>query len=847
MQEITFTINGIPVTGQLGNTILEVAQKYGVSIPTLCHDRHLHPYGACRICLVEDKNRGTLIPACITQAAEGMDILTDSPVVLDTRVVIVKLLIASHPDSCIVCEKGNRCALRQVAADLGIGLVDYYPMPRYTGTQEVNSFLLRDLSKCILCAKCIRADHELVVEGAIDYLERGFDARPATVHNEPLERSACTFCGTCMELCPTGALFERGKLRAATSSQRITTTCPFCACGCVFDLETADDCVVGARPGILDSPNGVTLCVKGHFGYDFANHPQRLHKPLLRTPDGLVDTSWENAIAVAAHGFQNLIEQYGSDSIAILCSPHCTNEEAFLLRSLSSHILKINNLSCNAGMDMRVLLDGMREPLGFAGSRHTFQDIETANAFLVIGTNPPESAPVLGYALKRAIRKSGAHLVVIDPIENKLSRQAAVWLQPKPATDELVLLSLLGAVLQELLGKKTVPPQLRAHLKEISKQCQNLSAVDVERVTGIPFERIRQAAQLFEKADKKAIVFGTGIFQQPRGTELVQIIGTMGHLVELLTGTEVILFPVLKQSNAAGCVHLGLFDTKTPEQIFQEILAGHIKGLWIIEDDPVVNVPGAGQVCAALDKLAMLVVSDSFLSRSAQKAHVVLPVATFAENAGSVTNMENRVQFIRPAINAVGESLPGWLVISKLANKLGADFNFRSSEEIFAAIRHQIPAYAPIRLPEKNAAYSSYRLAAPVTAAKRAPHLPHTGVPEYLADEEYPYVLVLGSILFQLDMGYKTAHCRRLATITADEYVELNKEDALRMNISDQEWIRLVSPAGAKVIKSRCSARILQGTVFLPLPFARGSTLLPFSAPGSGFKNIKVRIEKVSA
>lgn len=846
MQKITFTINGIPVTGHAGNTILEVAQKYGVTIPTLCHDRHLNPYGACRVCLVEDEKRGALIPACITRAAAGMNIRTDSPRVRDTRAAIVKLMIASHPDSCIVCEKGNRCALRQVAADLGIGLVEFYPMPRFTGTQEVNPFLLRDLSKCILCAKCIRADHELVVEGAIDYLERGFDARPATVHDWPLERSACTFCGTCMELCPTGALFERDKPRISTSPRRMVSTCPFCACGCAYELEVSDNCVVGVRPGIPGSPNGITLCVKGHFGYEFVNHPHRLHTPLIKTPRGFVDTSWETALTTAATGIKNLIAQYGPDCVAILCSPHCTNEEAFLLYLLSSHILKTSNLCCNTGMDMRALIGGMRETLGFIGSGHTFQDIENATALLLIGTNPAESAPLLSYAIKRAVRKNGAHLVVIDPIENKLCRQAAVWLRPKPATDELVLLSLLGALLQELQGKKTIPQSLRVLIKEISQRCQNLSPADIEKASGSWFEHIRQAARLFANADRKAIVFGNGIFQQPRAKQVVSIICTLGHLVEQLTGSKVILFPVLKQSNVAGCMHLGLLETKTPETIFQEILAGHIKGLWIIGDDPAVTLPGVQQVLAALDKLALLVVADSFLSRSAQKAHVVFPVATFAENTGSITNMENRVQFMHPAINPVGESLPGWVVITQLANKLGAGFNFGSPKEILENIKTHVPAYAAIAVPENSTTYSSHLLFTPAPTAKPTLGVPQIAEPISLPDPEYPFLLVLGSILFQLDTGHKTAHCRRLAKITTDEYAELNMDDAARLNISDHENIRLVSPAGEKLIKSRCTKRIPQGMVFLPLPFTRSSTLLPFSVSGSGFKNFKVRIEKVS-
>jgi NADH dehydrogenase/NADH:ubiquinone oxidoreductase subunit G len=186
-ESITLTIDGVEVSGLSGVTILELAQEIGIKIPTLCQDPHLESIGACRICLVEDEKRGRVHAACVTPIAPGMVINTSSPRVIEYRKTVVKLMLASHPDSCLVCEKGNRCKLRQIAADLGIGLVEYYPMPNFTGTQEVNPFILRDLSKCILCAKCIRSDHELVVEGAIDYTDRGFEARPATITDGPLE------------------------------------------------------------------------------------------------------------------------------------------------------------------------------------------------------------------------------------------------------------------------------------------------------------------------------------------------------------------------------------------------------------------------------------------------------------------------------------------------------------------------------------------------------------------------------------------------------------------------------------------------------------------------------------
>ena len=329
MDDINFTINGKNVNGTPGDTIIDVAQKNGIPIPTLCHDPHLTSTGACRICMVEDEKRG-LVASCVTPIAPGSAIKTDSEKVREARKVIVKLMLASHPDSCIVCEKGNRCKLRQIAADLGIGLVDYYPMPNFTGIREVNPFISRDLSKCVLCGKCIRADHELVVEGAIDYTDRGFETHPATLSDGPLENSECTFCGTCVEICPTGALFERDKRFRGSASLRTATTCMFCGCGCSYRLHTMSGKVVGAQPGVPGSVNGITLCVKGHYGYDYINHPARLQKPLMKKEGSLQEAPWDEALENSAKRLKKITEKNGGESLAILAGPHCTNEEAYL-------------------------------------------------------------------------------------------------------------------------------------------------------------------------------------------------------------------------------------------------------------------------------------------------------------------------------------------------------------------------------------------------------------------------------------------------------------------------------------------------------------------------------------
>ena len=226
MEHVSLRINGVNVVAPAGTSILSAAGENGIRIPTLCHHPHLEPVGACRLCIVEDEKSSRIMASCVTPVASGMAVQTDTPNLRRHRANIVRLIMANHPESCIVCNKGNRCELRNLAADLGIGVTGLYSMPRYMRLEEANPFIVRDLTKCILCGKCIRADHDLVAVGAIDYNRRGFESRPATVHARPLEKSSCTFCGTCVSLCPTGALMTKNRYYAGSPQREAPYSSP---------------------------------------------------------------------------------------------------------------------------------------------------------------------------------------------------------------------------------------------------------------------------------------------------------------------------------------------------------------------------------------------------------------------------------------------------------------------------------------------------------------------------------------------------------------------------------------------------------------------------------------------
>jgi NADH dehydrogenase/NADH:ubiquinone oxidoreductase subunit G len=211
MKEINVKVNEQQLTGKEGQTILELCRSNGIEIPTLCYLEGLPPSGSCRLCVVEVEGSRTLVGSCHTPLTPGMVIHTDSPKVIETRRMIVELILASHPDSCVICDKANQCELRKIAADLNIGLTRVRMRKRYFPVEDISPYLIRDMSKCILCRRCVRACSQIAKKNIMAIGYRGFDSKIVVDTDKPVDKEACKDCNVCVDVCPTGALSKPGK------------------------------------------------------------------------------------------------------------------------------------------------------------------------------------------------------------------------------------------------------------------------------------------------------------------------------------------------------------------------------------------------------------------------------------------------------------------------------------------------------------------------------------------------------------------------------------------------------------------------------------------------------------
>jgi len=879
------TLDGREVSGYPGMTILELAQESGVQIPTLCHDSHLSPTGACRLCLVENEKSGALLASCVTPIASGMVINTSSPRVLERRKVIVKLMLASHPDSCLVCDKGNRCQLRQIASDLGIGLVDFQRIPQPGAIEEVNPFIERDLTKCILCAKCIRACQELVVEGAVDYFRRGFVAKPATLDDLPLDDSDCTFCGTCVALCPTGALMEKERVYGGTTKARVETTCPFCGCGCSICLEVKDGQVVRVIPGKEDLMNHGALCVRGSYGCDFIHSPDRLTKPLVKRGNTFEAVSWEEALEQVATKFKQIRDKHGSDRLAVLGSSKCTNEDNYVLQRFARCVLGTNNIDNGSRLYNSATRTGLGSSIGFPGTTNYLGALEQSEVIIVIGANPASSAPVVGYAIKRAVKQKKAKLILIDPRPTKLSSFAYLWLRPNIGTDIALLNSLAKVIIDEGLLDEEYVARRTDNFEALAKALEKYSPEYAETITGVPDKEIRAAAKLYAKATQPAIVYGTGLTQQRGGTDSVRAIANL----TILTGNieRGGIYALQRENNGQGACDMGTLpdflpgyrdvtDTPTRKkfeerwkvdlpakpglsamEIIEQAKNGKVKGLYIVGENPCLSFPHSELVTEALASLDFLVVQDMFLTETAKLASVVLPAASFAEREGTFTNFEGRVNRVGKAIEPIGESLPDWEIIRRLADRMGEPLPFSALQDVVSEIEQLVPSYEGYtdsgRQGElgKGEARRTY-------GRQLLKGFAHFYPVEYTPQTEdvkpdYPFTLLAGTTLYHLGTGSRSSRAWRLKKFSPQSFVEIGEADAQKLGIRQGDKVSVISPVSALTTTTRITNGLPEGTLFMPISFPEtpvnrlfGITL-DQEAKTPSFKACKVRIERVES
>jgi len=656
---ITVTVDGKKVEVPLGATILEAANAAGSRVPTLCHDNKLHPFGACRICIVEvEGTPRRFTPSCTTPAGDNMVVRTTSPELINARKMVLELLLIKHPLDCPVCDKAGACQLQDLTHEYGLGQSRFDAEKGYLPPDLESAIIERNISRCILCGKCVRVCDEQNGVGEWAFTRRGTKARISTDFDRPLD---CEFCGECVEICPVGALTTRQfKYKARSwNLEETKSVCNYCGCGCTTTLETRDSRIMRVSPG-----KDNYLCAKGRFGWDAIHHHDRLTTPKMRVGNELVDCTWDEALAMVATNLNVIKGKHGADSIGGLGSVRTTNEDNYVFQKFMRTIVGTNNVD---------LLARLKAPKGlntafFSGELGRMGEHEV---ILVLDKSVGEINPLTGIEIVRAVNQKGRKLVLVNDGTNKFNRIATVVL---PQSSETALSELAAA----FAGKGSSEARQAVALL---KAAGSVAVIVPAKLSDKEYKQIKELSASFKNVTYYPLVRRSN-FQGALD---------MGVLPDYYPGYRKMSADMT--ASLAGSWNAVLPETagKNAVAMIDAIAAGKMNALYIMGDDPIGSDPGLKPVLAKLD---FLVVQDIFMTETAQMADVVLPAASYVEKTGTFTNLERRLQQLNRAEEPIGESRPDWEIIVQVAKKMGGSLQYGSARDVMAEIRSSVPLYA---------------------------------------------------------------------------------------------------------------------------------------------------------
>ena len=871
---ITLNIDGVDVKASGGDTILVAAQKNGIDIPNLCFNKDVSCTAACRLCIVEIDGRPGLHPSCAITAEDGMKIRAYTDEIENKRRVILDLLLSSHNDDCINCEKDGVCELQDLAFkyDLGRDNRDFSPIwePLKEYSDNSSQVLNYDASKCIQCQRCVKACQEKQGKGILTFANRGIKTTVSTGHLK-WDESLCDGCGECQQVCPVGALtvkpvYTANRIRQKDIEKTTQTTCPYCGVGCQLNVSTIKDKIVKVD-GIDEIPNNGSTCVKGRFGLDFVNHPDRLTSPLIRKNDKLVEVSWDEALDYTAEKLKAIKEKHGSDSICGLSSARCTNEDNYLFQKFIRAVVGTNNVDHCARLCHASTVAGLAAAFGSGAMTNSIAELENADVILVTGSNTTEAHPVIATHIKRAVLNNNAKLIVVDPRRIDLVKYAAVWLRQKNGTDVAWLNGLMNCIINENIHNAEFIKERTEGFEQLKKTLKKYTPEYVEKITSIPAEDLMKAAKIYGGANSGSIVYSMGITQHTNGTDNVKSVANLAMITGNIGRESTGVNPLRGQNNVQGACDMGALSNVYPGyqkvvdntagekfekawgtelskdigltivEMMNAIDDGSVKAMYVMGENPVISDPNANHVKHVLKSIDFLVCQDIFLTETAELADVVFPSASFAEKDGTFTNTERRVLKVNKFIKQIGDTKPDWEIIKLLANKMQNNlWKYNSWKDILEEINSLTPQYGGITskrimkgeklqwpCPDANHPGTEYLHKGKFTRGLgllvAIDHTPSAESP----DKKYPFVLSTGRSLFHYHTGSMTRRSRSLNGYVPNAYCEISKNDMQRLNITNGEKIKVSSRRGEIELAALQSEKPVDGSVFIPFHFAEAA------------------------
>jgi formate dehydrogenase major subunit len=869
-ETIEFTLNGQTVEALAGETIIQAAKRTGTEIPHLCYTEGLRSDGNCRACVVEIDGERTLAPSCCRNPTPGMVVHSDNDRATKSQKMVLELLMSDMPESSHTLDN----ELLQWSDKLEVGT------PRFTSRQQPKADLSHpaiavNMDACIQCTRCLRACRETQVNDVIGLAKRGHHAEIVFDLGDPMGESSCVACGECVAACPTGALTNANGAHQIEADRKVDSVCPYCGVGCLLTYHVKDDKILRVE-GREGPANFSRLCVKGRYGFDYVNHPQRLTKPLIRKtgiPKGLNEhfdpsdpskmfreASWEEAMEMAIGGLKKIKTEVGGSGLSGFGSAKGSNEEAYLFQKLIRAAFGTNNVDhctrlCHAS-SVAALLEG----IGSGAVSNQVEDVQHAEVILVIGSNPTTNHPVAATFMKNAI-KQGKKLILLDPRKTDIARHATHFLQFNASTDVSLLNSILHVIIEEGLTDEKFIAERTTDYEELKANVADFSPEKMVAKTGIDPQTVREVARLFATSKGSMIFWGMGISQHIHGTDNSRCLIALSMITGQIGRPGTGLHPLRGQNNVQGASDAGLIPMMFPDykrvdnpeanafftdywkadlddkagltvvEIMHEILEGHIKGMYIMGENPAMSDPNLNHARAALAALDHLVVQDIFMTETTAFADIILPASGWAEKDGTVSNTDRRVQLGKAAVPLPGEARQDLWIIRDIGKGLGMDWNYQHVSEVYEEMRGAMPSINGItwdRLNEHSSVtYPCKDESDPGQSVVFKDQFPtQNGRAKLVAaksiaadeqpDAEYPLVLITGRQLEHWHTGSMTRRTEVLDAIEPVPVVYVNAQDLESIGVVAGAEIVAKSRRGELKAFARTDSALKTGEVFIP-------------------------------
>jgi formate dehydrogenase major subunit len=870
---VSFKLDGQDVTARADETILQVAEREGVEIPRLCYKDGLDAVGNCRSCMVEIKGERVLAPSCCRAPTNGMEVNSKSDRAVTSQKMVLELLLSDMPE----VEYTRHNEVDYWAEKLGVG------KPRFASRGQVPPDLSHpaiavNLDACIQCTRCLRACREEQVNDVIGLAFRGEHAKIVFDMDDPMGVSTCVACGECVQACPTGALMPARDVALVVPDKQVASVCPYCGVGCQLTYNVKDNKILYVEG--RDGPaNHKRLCVKGRYGFDYANHPHRLTVPLIRRsdapkradvemdPERVMDlfreATWEEALELAGGKLRQIRDQFGPKSLAGFGSAKGSNEEAYLFQKLVRAGFGSNNVDhctrlCHASSVVALL-----EGIGSGAVSNPVMDVTQAEVVIIIGANPTVNHPVAATWIKNAVR-NGTKLIVCDPRRSDLTRMAHRYLQFKPDTDVAMLNALMHVIVHEGLVDQAFIDSRTIGYDELRKNVEGYSPEAMAPICGIDAQTLREVARLYATSKASMILWGMGISQHIHGTDNARCLIALALMTGQIGRPGTGLHPLRGQNNVQGASDAGLIPMMYPDyqkvvdpqararfekawgmaagslddqpgltvvEVMHAIKEGKVRGMYVMGENPAMSDPDANHARESLAALDHLVVQDIFLTETAYLADVILPASAFPEKTGSFTNTDRLVQMGRQALEPPGQARQDLWIIQEIARRVGLDWQYTHVSEVFDEMRHTMPSIAGItweRLEREHAVTYPCRNEGdpgePVVFVEDFPReggrgrfVPADIIPaDERPDAEYPMVLITGRQLEHWHTGSMTRRASMLDAIEPDPVVLIHPLDLHALAAHPGDVVTIQSRRGSVSLYARADDSSPRGSVFVP-------------------------------